>query len=73
MNLFDRLVAQAMESDQALGIVRPALEKELLHHDIHVRPLEIVVERSACLRQEECALGRPRRGDGTLEAGTAAA
>lgn len=34
MNLFDRLVAQAMRSDQALGIVRPALEKELLHHDI---------------------------------------
>jgi predicted nucleotidyltransferase component of viral defense system len=34
MNLFDRLVAQAMQSNQALGIVRPALEKELLHHDI---------------------------------------
>ncbi len=34
MNLFDRLVVQAMESDRALGIVRPALEKELLHHDI---------------------------------------
>lgn len=34
MNLFDRLVEQAMESEQALGIVRPALEKDLLHHDI---------------------------------------
>jgi len=34
MNLFDRLVEQAMESEQALGIVRPVLEKELLHHDI---------------------------------------
>ena len=34
MNLFDRLVEQAMQSEQALGIVRPALEKELLHHDI---------------------------------------
>ena len=34
MNLFDRLVEQAMQSEQALGIVRPVLEKELLHHDI---------------------------------------
>ena len=34
MNLFDRLVEQAMQSEQALGMVRPALEKELLHHDI---------------------------------------
>lgn len=34
MNLFDRLVEQAMQSEQALGTVRPALEKELLHHDI---------------------------------------
>ncbi|HKL22151.1 MAG TPA: nucleotidyl transferase AbiEii/AbiGii toxin family protein, partial [Tichowtungia sp.] len=34
MNLFDRLVEQAMESEQALGIVRPVREKELLHHDI---------------------------------------
>ncbi|MBU0678365.1 MAG: nucleotidyl transferase AbiEii/AbiGii toxin family protein [Verrucomicrobia bacterium] len=34
MNLFDRLVEQAMQSERALGIVRPALEKELLHHDI---------------------------------------
>jgi len=32
--LFDRLVEEAMQSEQALGIVRPALEKELLHHDI---------------------------------------
>ncbi len=34
MNLFDRLVEQAMQSERALGAVRPALEKELLHHDI---------------------------------------
>ena len=34
MSLFDRLVEQAMQSERALGIVRPALEKELLHHDI---------------------------------------
>jgi predicted nucleotidyltransferase component of viral defense system len=34
MNLFDQLVEQAMQSEQALGIVRPVLEKELLHHDI---------------------------------------
>ncbi|RKX47716.1 MAG: nucleotidyl transferase AbiEii/AbiGii toxin family protein [Verrucomicrobia bacterium] len=34
MNLFDQLVAQAMQSEQALGAVRPAVEKELLHHDI---------------------------------------
>jgi predicted nucleotidyltransferase component of viral defense system len=34
MNLFDRLVEEAMQSAQALGTVRPALEKELLHHDI---------------------------------------
>lgn len=34
MNLFDRLVQQAMQSENALGTVRPAVEKELLHHDI---------------------------------------
>jgi predicted nucleotidyltransferase component of viral defense system len=34
MNLFDQLVGQAMQSEQALGTVRPAVEKELLHHDI---------------------------------------
>jgi len=34
MNLFDRLVEQAMRSDASLGMVRPAVEKELLHHDI---------------------------------------
>lgn len=34
MNLFDRLVQQAMQSESALGTVRPAVEKELLHHDI---------------------------------------
>ncbi len=34
MNLFDQLVQQAMQSEKALGTVRPALEKELLHHDI---------------------------------------
>jgi predicted nucleotidyltransferase component of viral defense system len=34
MNLFDQLVQQAMQSEKALGTVRPAVEKELLHHDI---------------------------------------
>ncbi len=34
MNLFDRLVEQALKSDRGLGMVRPAVEKELLHHDI---------------------------------------
>lgn len=34
MNLFDQLVEQAMQSEAALGTVRPAVEKELLHHDI---------------------------------------
>ncbi|MCF7848296.1 MAG: nucleotidyl transferase AbiEii/AbiGii toxin family protein [Kiritimatiellales bacterium] len=34
MNLFDQLVTQAMQSASALGTVRPAVEKELLHHDI---------------------------------------
>lgn len=34
MNLFERLVAEAMQSEQALGTVRAAVEKELLHHDI---------------------------------------
>jgi predicted nucleotidyltransferase component of viral defense system len=34
MNLFDQLVQQAMQSEKAMGTVRPALEKELLHHDI---------------------------------------
>lgn len=34
MNLFDQLSDQAMQSDQALGTLRPAVEKELLHHDI---------------------------------------
>ena len=34
MNLFDQLVNQALLSQAALGTVRPAVEKELLHHDI---------------------------------------
>jgi len=34
MNLFDQLVEQAMRSEEALGTVRPAVEKELLHHDV---------------------------------------
>jgi predicted nucleotidyltransferase component of viral defense system len=34
MSLFDRLVAEAMQSDAALGTVQAAVEKELLHHDI---------------------------------------
>jgi len=34
MSLFDELVNQALLSDAALGTVRPAVEKELLHHDI---------------------------------------
>jgi predicted nucleotidyltransferase component of viral defense system len=34
MNLFDELVTEALKSQAALGTVRPAVEKELLHHDI---------------------------------------
>ncbi len=34
MSLFDLLVDQAMQSDEALGTVRAVVEKELLHHDI---------------------------------------
>ena len=34
MSLFDRLVAEAMQADAALGTVQAAVEKELLHHDI---------------------------------------
>lgn len=34
MSLFDDLVSEALKSDGALGTVRPAVEKELLHHDI---------------------------------------
>lgn len=34
MNLFDQLVEQALRSEASLGVVRPAVEKELLHHDI---------------------------------------
>jgi len=34
MSLFDRLVAEATQSDVALGTVQAAVEKELLHHDI---------------------------------------
>jgi len=34
MSLFDRLVAEAMQADAALGTVQAAVEKELFHHDI---------------------------------------
>lgn len=34
MSLFDQLTDLAMQSKQAEGTVRPAVEKELLHHDI---------------------------------------
>ena len=34
MGLFDELVDEALRTDAALGTVRPAVEKELLHHDI---------------------------------------
>jgi predicted nucleotidyltransferase component of viral defense system len=34
MSLFERLVHEAMQSDEALGTVQTAVEKELLHHDI---------------------------------------
>lgn len=34
MSLFDRLTEQALRSSAAAGMVRPAVEKELLHHDI---------------------------------------
>lgn len=34
MNLFDRLVTEALRSRADLSILRPVVEKELLHHDI---------------------------------------
>jgi len=34
MNLFDQLVAQAIDNQRALAPLRPVVEKELLHHDI---------------------------------------
>lgn len=34
MSLFDQLVRQAMQSVAAAGTAQPAVEKELLHHDI---------------------------------------
>lgn len=40
MNLFDQVVAQAMPSEQALGTVRPAVEKELLHQQMFQKEME---------------------------------
>ena len=34
MNLFDRLVDQALEGQSGLEPLRVVVEKELLHHDI---------------------------------------
>ena len=34
MSLFDRLVDEAMKSQKELHVLRPVVEKELLHHDI---------------------------------------
>ena len=34
MNLFDRLVDEAIKSRADLATLRPVVEKELLHHDI---------------------------------------
>ena len=34
MSLFDQLVDQALESRADLSVLRPVVEKELLHHDI---------------------------------------
>ena len=34
MNLFDRTVAEALRNQQGLSLLRPVVEKELLHHDI---------------------------------------
>ena len=34
MSLFDRLVDEALKSRADLGVLRPVVEKELLHHDI---------------------------------------
>lgn len=34
MNLFDRLTSEALRNTPELGLLRPVVEKELLHHDI---------------------------------------
>jgi len=34
VNLFDRLVDEALRSRADLAVLRPVVEKELLHHDI---------------------------------------
>ena len=34
MNLFDKLVAEALRSDNGAPHIRPVVEKELLHHDV---------------------------------------
>lgn len=34
MNLFDQTVAEALRNQQGLSVLRPVVEKELLHHDI---------------------------------------
>ena len=34
MNLFDQTVAEALGNQQGLSVLRPVVEKELLHHDI---------------------------------------
>jgi hypothetical protein len=34
MNLFDRLVDEALQARSDLAILRPVVEKEILHHDI---------------------------------------
>ena len=34
MNLFDLLVTEAVRNTAGLNLLRPVVEKELLHHDI---------------------------------------
>ena len=34
MNLFDQLTREALRNTPELGLLRPVVEKELLHHDI---------------------------------------
>lgn len=34
MSLFDTLVDEAMRGNPGLAVLRPVVEKELLHHDI---------------------------------------
>ena len=34
MNLFDKLVQTALEGNESLRVIQPAVEKEILHHEV---------------------------------------